>query len=109
MTPLEEQVTQLLGLTNTLNVLDAIEHVKTLKHLLATTEQQRKEWAELSIKKQKRIDKLESIRTTPSHNTDTPALDFLIQYSGLQKSTIENSFQWVIKSMEAWENHLTKP
>jgi hypothetical protein len=59
MTPLEKQVTILLGLTGTLNVLDAIEHVKTLKHLLATTEQQRKEWAEMCIKKQARIEELE--------------------------------------------------
>lgn len=56
MTALENQVTILLGLTGTLNVLEAIEHVKTLKHLLATTEQQRKDWADMCIKKQKLID-----------------------------------------------------
>ena len=61
MTALEEQVTILLGLTGTLNVLDAIEHVKTLKHLLATTEQQRKEWADMCIKKQARIEELEKL------------------------------------------------
>lgn len=62
MTPLEKQVTILLGLTGTLNVLDAIEHVKTLKHLLAATEQQRKEWADMVIKKQNRIEELEKIQ-----------------------------------------------
>jgi len=61
MTPLEKQVTILLGLTGTLNVLDAIEHVKTLKHLLATTEQQRKDWADMVIKKQARIEELENL------------------------------------------------
>lgn len=60
MTELEKQVTELLGLTKTLNVLDAIEHVKTLKLLLATTEQQRKEWAEMCIRKQATIEQLES-------------------------------------------------
>ena len=61
MTPLEKQVTILLGLTGTLNVLDAIDHVKTLKHLLGTTEQQRKEWADMCIKKQARIEELENL------------------------------------------------
>lgn len=61
MTLLEKQVTILLGLTGTLNVLDAVEHVKTLKHLLETTEHQRKEWAELCIKKQARIEELENL------------------------------------------------
>lgn len=61
MTPLEKQVTILLGLTGALNVLDAIEHVKTLKHLLATTEQQRKEWADMCIRKQARIEELEKL------------------------------------------------
>lgn len=59
MTPLENQIPILLGLTGTLNVLDAIEHVKTIKHLLAITEQQRKEWADMCIKKQARIEELE--------------------------------------------------
>ena len=61
MTALENQVTILLGLTGTGNVLDAIEHVKTLKHLLATTEQQRKEWAESCIKKQAQIEQLDKL------------------------------------------------
>ena len=61
MTPLEKQVTILLGLTCTLNVLDAIEHVKTLKRLLGVTEMQRKEWADLCIKKQAKIEKLEAL------------------------------------------------
>lgn len=61
MTPLEKQVTILLGLTGTLNVLDAIEHIKTLKHLLATTEQQRKEWVDMCIRKQARIEELEKL------------------------------------------------
>lgn len=61
MTPLEKQVSILLGLTGTLNVLDAIEHVKTLKRLLATTEQQRKIWADMCIKKQARIEELEKL------------------------------------------------
>jgi len=56
---LEYQVTVMLGLTGTLNMLDAIEHVKTLKHLLATTEYQRKEWADMCIKKQAKIEELE--------------------------------------------------
>jgi hypothetical protein len=59
MTELEKQVTELLGLTKTLNILDAIEHIKALKHLLATTEQQRKDWADMCIKKQVRIEELE--------------------------------------------------
>ena len=59
MNTLERQVTILLGLTGTLNVLDAIEHVKTLKRLLAITEEQRKSWADMCIKKQARIEELE--------------------------------------------------
>jgi hypothetical protein len=61
MTPLAEQVTKLLGLTKTSNVLDAIEHFKTLKHLLETTEKQRKDWADMCIKKQARIEELEKL------------------------------------------------
>lgn len=61
MTQLEKQVTILLGLTGTLNVLDAIEHIKTLKRILAITEQQRKEWADICIKKQARIEELEKM------------------------------------------------
>lgn len=61
MTPLEEQVTIFLGLTGKLNMLDAIEHVKTLKHLLKITEEQRKEWADMCIKKQARIEELEKL------------------------------------------------
>ena len=59
MTPLENQVTIMLGLTGTLNLLDAIEHVKTLEDLLKTTELQRREWAVMCIKKQLRIEELE--------------------------------------------------
>lgn len=58
-TPLNDQLATLLGLTGTFNVLDAIEHVKTLKHLLKTTEEQRKQWADMCIKKQARIEELE--------------------------------------------------
>jgi len=58
---LEFQVCAMLGLTKTLNMLDAIEHVKTLKHLLTTIEQQRKEWADMCIKKQARIEELEKL------------------------------------------------
>ena len=61
MTPLESQITELLGLTKTLNVLDAIDHVKQLKYLLAVTERQRKEWADACIKKQAKIEELEKI------------------------------------------------
>ena len=61
MTPLEKQVTILLGLTKTLNVLDAIEHIKILKRLLATTEEQRKSLADMCIKKQTRIVELENL------------------------------------------------
>jgi len=61
MTTLEKQVTILLGLTGTLNMLDAIEHVKTLKHLLSITEQQRKNWADMCIRKQARIEELEIV------------------------------------------------
>ena len=61
MEPLEYQVTVLLGLTGTGNVLDAIEHVKKLKRLLGITEKQRKDWADLCIKKQARIDELEKL------------------------------------------------
>ena len=72
MTPLEKQVTILLGLTGTLNVLDAIEHVKTLKHLLKTTEQQRMDWADMCIRKQARIEELESqIRNQTSDLIDS--------------------------------------
>lgn len=60
MNHLEKQVTELLGLTKTGNVLDAIEYVKTLNNLLKTTEHQRKSWAELCIKKQARIEELEA-------------------------------------------------
>jgi len=60
MTPIEEQITILLGLTKTTNVLDAIEHVKTLKYLLKTTEEQRNQWANLCIQKQARIELLEN-------------------------------------------------
>ena len=59
MTPLEKQVTILLGLTKTQNVLDVIRHVRTLYKIIQTTEQQRKDWADLCIKKQARIDELE--------------------------------------------------
>ena len=59
MTPLEKQITILLGLTKTKNVLDAIEHIKSLYNIIQTTEQQRKDWADLCIKKQARIDELE--------------------------------------------------
>lgn len=34
------------------------------------------------------------------------ALSFLTQYSGLSKLTIEQSYSWVIKAMEAWDKHL---
>jgi len=60
MTPTEKQITTLLKLTKTTNVLDAIEHVKTLKHLLKTTEEQRNQWANLCIQKQARIELLEN-------------------------------------------------
>jgi hypothetical protein len=56
---LENQVATLLGLTKTTNVLDAIEHVRTLKRLLAITEQQRKDWEDMCIRKQKLINKFE--------------------------------------------------
>jgi hypothetical protein len=59
MTPLEKQITILLGLTKTKNVLDSIEHIKALYNIIQTTEQQRKDWADLCIKKQARIDELE--------------------------------------------------
>ena len=64
MTPLESQIATLLGLTETSNVLEAIEHIKTLKRLLRITEEQRKEWADLCIKKQARIEELEQRNTT---------------------------------------------
>ncbi len=35
-------------------------------------------------------------------NTNQDPMDFLIEYSGLQKDTIENSYKWVIKAMEAF-------
>lgn len=56
---LEKQLPTLLGLTKTGNVLDAIEHIKTLKLLLSTTDKQRKDWADMVIKKQARIEELE--------------------------------------------------
>lgn len=59
MTPLEKQITILLGLTKTQNVLDAIRHIRILYKIIQTTEQQRKDWADLCIKKQARIDELE--------------------------------------------------
>jgi hypothetical protein len=59
MTPLEKQITILLGLTKTQNVLDVIRHVRKLYKIIQTTEQQRKDWADLCIKKQARIDELE--------------------------------------------------
>lgn len=58
---LNKQLPILLGLTKTGNVLDAIECVKALNHLLATTEQQRKEWADMCIRKQARIEELEKL------------------------------------------------
>lgn len=58
---LEKQIPALLGLTKSLNILDAIEHVKILKHLLGTTEQQRREWADMCIRKQARIEELENL------------------------------------------------
>jgi hypothetical protein len=59
MTPLEKQITILLALTKTKNVLDVIRHIRTLYKIIQTTEQQRKDWANLCIKKQARIDELE--------------------------------------------------
>ena len=59
MTPLEKQITILLGLTKTQSVLDAIRHIRTLYKIIQTTEEQRKDWADLCIKKQARIDELE--------------------------------------------------
>lgn len=79
MTPLEEQVTILLGLTGTLNVLDAIDHVKTLKHLLHTTEQQRKEWADMCIKKQARIEQLENEKLLSVLNKMSVSNDSIIE------------------------------
>lgn len=34
------------------------------------------------------------------------AKEFLIEHSGLQKSTVENSFRWVVSAMEAWDKHI---
>ena len=59
MTPLEKQIKILLGLTKTQNVLDVIKHIRKLYKVIQTTEQQRKDWADLCIKKQARIDELE--------------------------------------------------
>ena len=59
MTPLEKQITILLELTKTQNVLDVIRHIRALYKIIQTTEQQRKDWADLCIKKQARIDELE--------------------------------------------------
>lgn len=77
MTPLEQQVTTLLGLTGTLNVLDAIEHVKTVKHLLHTTEQQRKEWADMCIRKQARIEHLEEMERYLTEMMDEYKSDYI--------------------------------
>jgi hypothetical protein len=58
MTPLEEQITVLLGMTGTSNVLEAINYVERLKLILELTERQKQEWADLCFKKQLIIDKL---------------------------------------------------
>ena len=35
-------------------------------------------------------------------------MKFLIEYSGLQQSTIENSFKWVVSAMEEYHKHITE-
>ena len=55
------EVKNLLEYTGKTSVLDVIKHVKTLEYIIELEQTERKEWVDLCIRKQARIEQLENL------------------------------------------------
>ena len=55
------EVRALYEYTDKVSVLDVIKYIKTLEYIIEIKETERREWADLSIKKQARIEVLENL------------------------------------------------